>query len=61
MLIGADPDPSTVGVKRMEVTVENRNGSCLLTAMSSVIDGRFYLDYITVEITVERSDQTGGR
>ena len=43
------PDPNTVAVESMETRVENRDGSYVLTAVSSIVDGRSYLDYTAVE------------
>ena len=43
------PDPNTVAVESMETKVENRDGSYVLTAVSSIVDGRSYLDYTAVE------------
>ncbi|TDI26991.1 MAG: alkaline phosphatase family protein [Acidobacteria bacterium] len=51
------PDPTEVAVETMEVRVENEDGSYVLTAVSSVVEGRSYLDYTTVE----RRGQSGGR
>jgi arylsulfatase A-like enzyme len=42
-------DPTEVAVDTMDVTVENADGSYALTAVSSIVDGRSYLDYTTVE------------
>ena len=42
-------DPRTVAVETMAVSVENGDGSYVLTAVSSIVDGRSYLDYTTVE------------
>ena len=42
-------DPSVVAVETMEVRLENGDGSYVLTAVTSVVDGRSYLDYTTVE------------
>ena len=42
-------DPGTVAVETIEVRVENEDGSYVLTAVSSVVNGRSYLDYTTVE------------
>ena len=50
-------DPTAVAVETMDVRVENGDGSYVLTAVSSVVDGRAYLDYTTVE----RRDRAGGR
>ena len=43
------PDSTEVSVEMMEVRVANDDGSYVLTAVSSVVDGRSYLDYTTVE------------
>ncbi len=43
------PDPLGVNVETTEVIVETTDGSYVLTATSSVVDGRSYLDYATVE------------
>ena len=51
------PNPTAVAVETTEVRVENGDGSYVLTAVSSVADGRTYLDYTTVE----RRDRAGGR
>ena len=43
------PDPTEATVETIEVRVENAAGSYVLTAVSSIVDGRSYLDYTTVE------------
>ena len=43
------PDATLVDVQTGETTVENRAGSYVLTAFTSVVDGRSYLDYTVVE------------
>ena len=43
------PDPTQVAVESTEVTVQNADGSYVLTAVTSVVDGRSYFDYTTVE------------
>jgi arylsulfatase A-like enzyme len=50
-------DPTVTAIETMEVTVENEDGSYVLTAVLSAVDGRSYLDYTTVErhdLAVER-------
>ena len=42
------PDPSSVNVETTEVTVATSDGSYVLTATSSAVDGRSYLDSATV-------------
>ena len=45
----AGPDPTNIDIEGAEITVENAEGSYVLTAVVSVVDGRRYLDYTTVE------------
>jgi hypothetical protein len=42
-------DPTMAAIETTEVTVENEDGSYVLTAVLSGVDGRSYLDYTTVE------------
>lgn len=42
------PDPGTVAVESTEHTVENEDGGYRLTASTSSVDGRRYLDYTVV-------------
>ena len=51
-------DPNAVAVETIEVTVENGDGAYVVTAVSSVVDGRSYLNHTTVERSSSAGEAT---